>query len=78
MANFRLSIDVNTITRRGSAAACDKFNVIAAPHLQTEAREAKKRKRKKKIIIYLYLKMKISIIKKCFGRYVNVVWNNHD
>lgn len=68
MANFRPSIDVNTITERGSAAAaCDKFNAISAAHLQTEAVEAEKK------TIYQCVIIKISIIKRDFVRFVNVV-----
>lgn len=69
MANFRLSIDVNTITERGSAAACDKFNVIAAPHLQTEA-VATVHGREENIYQSVII-MKISIIKRNFDRDAN-------
>lgn len=70
-ANFRPSIDVNTITERGSAAACDKFNVIAAPHLQTEAVGYSPQQKKKNI--YQRVIIEISIIKRDFDRDVNVV-----
>ena len=48
-----LNIDVNTISERGSAAACDKFNVIAAAHLQSEAGEVQEERRTKYIYIYM-------------------------
>ena len=47
-----LNIDVNTISERGSAAACDKFNVIAAAHLQSEAGEVQEERRTKYIYIH--------------------------